>query len=703
MARQPIPRLGPADRLKVQAAPVNSYVQPAETTGGADLLRALSSFTPALGQFADRMAADGKAKAEAEVEGKIGGMTFAQFKEARNADPAMGFTGGWARAALDKSYGTRLGHEVRRAVETELATADPMTADADEITARHVEEAQAQLGDSKFSVAGFQASTGGLASKAMDVLNGKRVQATIEVRSDNAAQNLLGAVEMGAEQGMSPPDLVAQLAAMGRQNIEVLGITPREQSKLMADVAATLAQRPGMEGYLAEIGNMEQDGVKLSTQLGPRFEAFKLQAEASSLNQQKDEVQPLIRKFTLAADEGKLDKAEFDAAMAQYPKIFGGAYGAQFEIRNTNAQQQALAQATARVQAAGRDTVLATLSPQLQDLIMQGRAADIQDVTQDVAGKSIDISRKDLKDYAFKQTAQRVAADGQAQGLRPEQVRANVVDLYGRNGEVDPDTEARVGALLHASTTGGDVPAAVINYLPELALVSQTAPHMLDQIVGNETDRLFVDTLTTSMELGNDAQSAMATAVWRRDNKALIRMPQGTDRTKTVASMIDKIDGGGILGQSPVVNPGLIRHFVESRLDYFYATGATGKMLTQKVEESFARTHVNLNGQLIDVSGTGLPPAKAQPIFAALAENIAQNNPAFAKDKITFIPLGRGSDRFKAVTQMGVPIEGTTRTWATMTKDAEKIRTQALLNKRTTKDGFEAGLASVAPALRTWK
>jgi len=689
MARQPN-SLSPAERLQPQAAPTQSYVDPGEQTGGASLLRALSSVNPALGQLADRMAQTNREKQEALVEGKIGGMTFDQFKAARTADPTLGFTGAWARAALDKQFGMRLGHEVRRKAETELATADLTETNPEEFVARHMEEAAGQLGDSKFAASGFRETTAQLLDKTRDAVNAKRVVATVETRNDNASQNFLGAVEKAEADGLTPQQLVANLRAQQQQNRDALQIGYPEQDKLMEGVLATLAQRPGMEGYIAEIGKMDRGGVKLSTQLGPRFEAFTTAAEAKSLETQKEGLQSDIARWTLAADEGTLDEKALDAAIAKYPKILGGSYGANFKIRNKNAREQQLAQATAALQSQGKEVVMAKYEPDLVSAAMQGRIAEVQDITEDVAGKTIDISRKDAKDHGLKLAAAQLTRDGTAQGLPPERVRANVVEMYGRNGEIDPDTEARISALLHGTAPGGDTPASVLNYLPELALVSQVAPHMVERIVGNETDRLFIDTITTGMELGNDPKTAMATAVWRRDNKALIKMPSGSPRTKMVAEMIDGIDGGGWGGQSKVANPGLLKNFVEDRLDYFYATGATGSVLKKKVEESFLRTHVNLNGQLIDVSGTGVTPFKAAPVLQSASDAISRARPELKGQKVTFIPMGRGSDRFQAVTITGLPIPGTTRTWAEMADQAERDRTASVLTKGKAKAGLRA-------------
>ncbi|OHB34782.1 MAG: hypothetical protein A2882_01340 [Phenylobacterium sp. RIFCSPHIGHO2_01_FULL_70_10] len=687
--------LNAPERLRPVAANVQNYVQPKEETSAVEFMRALGTLNPVLDNIADRLAREERERQEAAVDGKIGGMTFEEFKEARAKDPTLGFTGKWARAALDKQYGIRLGHEVRRKVEEELATADLTEANPEEFLAERIKEAQAELGDSKFARAGFTQTTAGLLDKVRDKVNEDRIGRTVEVRNENAAENFLGTIEWAAGELADPEAMVQVVREQYRQNRDLLGISYRDQDKIMADVLKTLAQRPGMEKYVEALGALDRDKVRLSTKLGPTFEAMKATAEAKTMEQRKDELQPQIADFMLSADQGELDEEAFAEFADRNMDILGGSFKAQMLMRNRDAQERKEAKALAELHAQAKDLTLTAMTPDLVDMARTGRVADIQDYETSVAGKDVSFTRDELKTHALRSAASQIQAEGTAQGLDPVTIRKNIVQMYAENGEVDPEAEARIQAFLHGSATGGDIPASVLNYVEELAAVRDAAPHMVDRIATTEGDRLFIDTVVTGMELGYSPEQALRTAIWRRDNRALIAMPRGSERNKVVTEIVDALDGQGSflgLGGNDIANRALLDRYVNDRLDYYYATGATGSKLRKMVVDSFMRTHTYLNGQLIDTSGTGLPPSKALPVLTDAAEAIKEAKPAFAKDKITFVPLGRGSDRFMAVTATGQPIPGTQRTWAELTRLHQDRRAARLKTQ-----------GDKAKAVRDWK
>lgn len=662
--------LRPAERLRPAAAPVNNYVAPKEATSAADFARSLAVLNPALDALADKIAADERDRQEAAVEGKIGGMTFEEFKEARKKDPTLGFTGKWARAALDKQYGIRLGHEVRRKVEEELATADMTEANPEAFLAERIKEAQAELGDSKFAHSGFAGITAGLLDKVRDKVNEARIQRTVENRNENAAENFLGTIEWAAGELADPEAMVHIVRQQYQQNRDLLGISYAEQDKIMAEVIKTMAQRPGMEKYVEALGALDRDKVRLSTKMGAGFEAMKATAEAKTLEQRKDELQPAIADFLLSADEGELDEAAFVEFADRNMDILGGSFKAQMIVRNRNAQEAKAARALAEVHAQAKELTLQSLTPNLVDMARMGRAADISDFETNVQGKDVSFTRKELQEHALKAAASQIVAEGTAQKLDPRVIRGNVVQMYAENGMVDPDAEARVSAFLHGSARGGDIPASVLNYVDELAVVNGVAPHMIDQIVGNEQDRLFIDTVTTGVELGYSAEDALRQAVWRRDNKQLIVMPRGKDRTSLMEGVRKELGFN-----DDKTAPSLLDSYISDRIDYYFATGMTGKKLQKAVAESFNRTHVKLNGHFIDVSGTHRPASQALPVLTDAADALKEAKPQYAKDKITFVPMGRGSDSFMAVTATGLPIPGTQRTWAEMERLHQQRRT----------------------------
>jgi len=147
-------------------------------------------------------------------------------------------------------------------------------------------------------------------------------------------------------------------------------------------------------------------------------------------------------------------------------------------------------------------------------------------------------------------------------------------------------------------------------------------------------------------------------------------MPRGKDRTGLMEGI--RKDLGFGKDDSATA---LIDGYISDRLDYYFATGMTGKRLEKAVAASFNRTHVKLNGQLIDVSGTRRHATQALPVLTDAADALKEAKPQYAKEAITFVPMGRGSDRFMAVTKTGIPIPGTQRTWAEMERLHQQRRT----------------------------
>lgn len=664
-----MPQLGGPERLQPAARPVDTFVQPRAPV--QDAMRALSQFAPKLQEMAEGWNQEEIAKQEASAMGKIGGMTFEESKAAVKDGSLHEFQSPWFRAAFEKQHGQRAAAEVVRRAETDLATQDLSQVNPEELAAKYMQEATAELPQSKFAQAGFAQGTSGLLDRLRSRVNDDRIARTVETRADNYTQVTLSKVEWMQGELADKDAIKVNLRAHMQQTRDMLGLSYREQDKLLADIVKTISARPGFESAVEAIGEMDRDGVTIASKMGPAFEAAKLNAKTATEGKVRDDLQPWIADMTLAADKGELDEAAFSERADAHMDVLGGPFKATMLIRNQNAKDAALAHAVAAAQAGAKETLVGNLTPSLVDLARQGRMAEVQDITQVVAGKSISLTQKDLKEVGLKAAADQIARDGQAQGRNPADIRGEQIEMYGLNGEIDPLTESRVSALLNSSVAGGDLSATVLAYLPELRVADAAAPHMIDRIASNEADRKFLDTIFVAMDTGLDAAEAVKQATWRRDNADKIVLPRGKALSTVTDAVYKKL--GDEFAHS------LLDPIVRDRVDYYAATGATGNDLAKRVASSIERSHAYLNGHYVDVTGTGYPASRTLPVFQEASDVLQAARPGVT-GSITWMPLRPGSDRFKAVTGAGVPIPGTERTWAELQSNYSKRRTERLSN-----------------------
>ena len=684
MASDRLPELAEV-RLTPTAAAVSTYVRPTANTGGvAGFLQALAPLSETLSKHADRLAQEEREAYEAAAERKIGGMTYEEARDAVKRGDMAEFSNPFFRASFEKQTGIRMGHEVRRRMEEALATEDLTDVDPDQWVSEFVRPANEEVdaSGSKFMSAGFASNVSNLAEVARSKVNEDRIARTVEVRNDNAAQNFLGTIEWATGEAADEDALLTVVRQQYQQNRDLLGIPYADQDKIMGKVLQTIAQRPGMEKAVEALGKLDRDKVPLSTKLGPSFEAMKNTATAASQRAEVDAIQPDITGFIIAADAGELDEERFNAWVGQHGDVVPGTSVASIITRNKSAQEAKAAHALSQLQKTAKDAFLAGATPQLVDLARIGHVAEVRDLKGSVYGKDVEITQSEAKEHALSAAAAQIEAEGKAQGLDPVAIRQNVIRMYGQNGEVDPLVESRLSAFLNATVNPGDIPQTALNYLVEVQAARQVAPHMVDRVVSSEKDRLFLDTVLTGLDYGITSAEALKNAIYRRDNADKLTLLRGREQKRSVDAVVQWLDSYGSIfgfGGNIVRNRPEVENLIRTRLDYYYATGAQGSDLEKRVAGSIARTHTYLNGHLIDVTGTGLTATDALPVFEEAAKAVQEANPSHRT--VTFIPLGRGSDRFKAVSVDGTPIAGTERSFAEM-QALQTARRQARLATR---------------------
>lgn len=698
--RQQVADLQQAERLQPTSSPTQSFVQPrsADSAGGvAGFFKALAPLSSTLDQYANRLAADERETNEAAAERKIGGMTFDEARAAVKAGDMQEFSNPWFRAAFEKSYGIRAGNEVRRQAEEEMATADFTTEDPEAYVSGKMRAAAEELPQGKFAQSGFVQATNGLVDKVRDKVNEDRTAKTVEERTNVVTHNTQSAVDQAIEAKVTPDQLLKLVRDQYQPNRDLLGVSYKTQDTILAGVIKTLAQRPGTKAYIEALGRLDRDGVSIRDKLGPTFETALDNANAETTRDQVEADARDVSDWTLRSrtgDPSQFDEKTFNAWVDQQPTREHLRAPLLQAFRNEQEQQRREAEAKkeredrrrlAQMDAQAKDAKLAELTPGLADLARTGHVAEIaadRELAKPSGEGTFTLTAKELKETALRAAATQIETEGAQQRLPPEVVRDNVVRMYGSNGEVDPLVQSRVSAFLNATVNPGDIPQTSLDYLPELTRTMKVAPHMVERVASSDKDRLFLNTMETGMDYGLAPQEAIRNAVFRRDNADKLSPMPGKDRAALTQKAIKDLSGQGGFwssGNNTVQNTAMVQNLVEDRLAYYYATGASGEDLKKRVVESVGRTHTYLNGHLIDITGTGVSAAQAEPILKEAAENVAKTKPEFGKLGITFIPLGTRSDRFQAVTKDGTPVRGTERTWAEMSAFYSKKRAERLM------------------------
>lgn len=684
MARQPLPQLSGPEALSPSARPVDTYVVPGQAASPLnDALKALSVFSPKLQEAADRANQSAIEEQQALAERKIGGMTYEEAKQAVTRGDLHEFGSPWFRAAFEKQFGIRAAGEMRRHAEEAIATQDMTEVDPDRFTADLMKQYQADLPQGRFATSGFNQTAAQVADMVRQKVNSDRVANTVKLRDENAFQNMQDLVEQGRSNGDPPAKIAADVRDAMKGNRDTLGMSYEAQYNTLARVVQVLGQQPGNEEVIGALGQVDRNkGVSLATHMGTAFLAAKESSKAETLKADNEGLQKGLQDYIIASrtgDPSQFDEKGFLAWAEQHPSIKGAtAAGVVDAFRS--AQEANLRRAQAQLDEHAKQNALIALDPKLNELARTGHIAEAgKDVTWTTAsGKEVTISHDELMQRGLTNAADALVQEGQAQKLDPMTIRQNVIRMYGSNGAVDPLVQSRVSALLNASVRDGDVPQTVLDYLPELAATERAAPGMKDRVATSERDRKFLDALTVGMDYGLSPQEAVHNAVYRRDNAdRFVPMP-AKDRQKMTADALAKLQGGIMgFGKQEFGNTALMTKTVQERLDYFYETGAHGGDLLKRAVESVQRTHAYLNGQLIDVSGTGLSGPAAVPILREASDAVAEAKRT--KGPVSWVPMGHGSTAFQAVVG-GEPLKGTTRTWAEL-MDLYQARRSARLQQ----------------------
>jgi hypothetical protein len=701
-----VQNLQPTQRLNPTASPTNTYVQPGQGNT-QDFLRALGTLNPVLDQFAQRLSDQDRVKQEASAERKIGGMTYEESRAAVKAGELPEFASPWFRAAFEKQTGIRMANEVRRKAEAELATMDVTTADPEALVATFVEEANAEIdgSGSQFLAAGFSSALDGVGEKVRDAVNSARIKRTVEVRDANAYENGLGLVERFTQTGPDGQPVVGDGRALltsyrleMQANRDTLGMSYADQDKITARIIQTLAQRPGMEDVIRQLGSLDRDaGIAVSSKMGPQFDTLLLQAQAATERQQNDAIQPQIADWTIRADSGdatQFDEKAFDAFAAANPTILTGSFVASIKLRYKNAVEQAAAKASAALASTAKDTVITGATPRLVNLARTGLIAEVVgDTTVEVNGRSVTLTQTEMREIGLRGAAEQIVAEGTAQKLSPERIRANVIGLYGQNGEVDPVAKSRIIAAVQASVVPGDVSETLLQYLPEIRAVASESPEMLHLIVPDERSRMFLEAIDVGLDTGLGEREAIRAAEFRRQNYDTLARPEPAVMKSLVASVKGKLGGG------PAAEA--LGRTIEARVRYYAATGVTGDALVKRARDSILARSVKIGNAYVDISGTGVAPTRAQPVFEEAVDALQEARPEF-KGAIGWVAMSEGSKQFMAVDAMRNPIPGSTRTWdelSSMYDSRRAARLKAEADRKAKGKPTTLGTMMVSPSL----
>ncbi len=678
MARAQVGDLGQPG-LQPQAAPVDSFVAPSQTNDLVQTLKALGTVSPILDYHANRIAERDRMMQEAGAEQKIAGMTFPEQQQFVSSGQLHQFGGPWFQAAFMKSYGINAGYQLKQQITDELGamTSDQKAQlDAQQYAAQKVQQAQQTLPQDRWAQMGLSQTVGEIMPHVISEVDQSRVQRTVEDRSVNAMATVRNALETASANGQDPAaalnDVTQQLAKGPLQ----LGY--RDQVPILTSVAQAYSGMADKRPLMDAIGNWDRaQGVSIRERAGETWDAMErrqdIYTKRDFLKTNGDMLENL-KELASSGDQTKFDwdkqKPQLQALVDQGKISWETMYG----LRETfvEAQNRIQHEQLALERENASDTFKQQLSPSLALAARTGNLSQVyQPITGNIAGKKVQLTVEEAKNYATQQAEAQIRQEGTQQKLPPGQIEENVLGMYAQNGMVSPSFQSQMQVLLNASTVPGDLPKTALDTLPVLQAAQHAAPHMIDQVAVHEDQKRFLTALAVGLDMHQDPATALKNAIYRRDNAQNIAPLSGAPLNKLTEQVSKQFQDSGKFfgvfgGGTPIENPAQVNRIIQDRLNYFYATGAQGDDLVKRVTGSVLNDHVYMHGHLVDVSGTGKPAAYVEPILQEAEKAFAEAKPNVAKGGIAFYPALKGSSQFVPVTAAGVPMPQYAKTFSEM-------------------------------------
>ncbi len=617
--------------LQPQARPVDTYSRPQAPNSGANglqqLATALAQVSPSLQTFLDNTEAKAKKDAEDRAMRRIGGMSFAEAREAVESGKMTEMENPWFKAAVMKQYGERLAYERVNELTTEYETNfDKNGGDLDSFIREKTAGDLEQYGDSPH----FTSAYGHVMDQFGQRANATQAQyKTEQVKQDTISgvyDTFNGQARALLSEGKTPAEVVDALRGKYEGNRKLLHVDFKEQDREMVRLAESFANEGNLDMAKA-ILNGDRRGAD-GTALGPLSANREFQGDANrilnsakrqSFEQTEETTRDIRMDFWDAARQGKLDRKQLETWHKQNSGAFSEAQVMSLINQNdTFNEQQAKENAKAEhklslqkaADQAEEDLVSRNLQASGEGMLPYIEEATVPTKTGETRTISVDDQKKAVAKRLVDQT-EWLVTKGKA---TPEQAFGMQVESFSVGNLTNQKWEHVLGAGPKAATqftlSGGEVPPALQDSVDLYMKLHSANPKLLETHIKDSSDRDFYEAYRVATQYGKlTPQQAMQTAMMQTSDPAKFQGAGTQQRFDAIDERVRGITFGGVAGwfASSPKNQGYVANEI-GRLGKFYAQNGMGTdAALDEAKARFEATHTEVNGNFIYTAGKDIP------------------------------------------------------------------------------------------------
>lgn len=617
--------------LQPQARPVDTYSRPQAPASGPnglqELAGALAQISPSLTNFLAVSEANAKKDAEDRAMRRIGGMSFAEARDAVDSGKMTEMQNPWFKAAFMRQYGERLAYERVNELTKEYETNfDKNSGDLDSFIRERTAADLQQYGDNAHFTGAYSKVMDGFASRA----NSAQAQyQTEQVKQDTVSgvyDTFHGEATTMRADGKSPQEIVAALRGKYQGNRELLHVDFKEQDREMVRLAEAFAAK-GDTAMVDAILNSERkgaDGTVLGTLASNReFQADAVRIQNAAKRQNQEQAEETTRdarlEFWDKARQGQLDREE----LLSWHRTHEGAFTEPqvLSLINQNdtfneAQAKELAKVEHKVALeraatqAEEDLVSRNLDAAKNGMLPYIEEATIPTKTGETRTVSVEDQKKAVAKKIVEQTDWLV----EKKKASPEQAFGMQVESFSVGDLTNPKWEHVLSAGPKAATqftlSGGEIPPALQDSVDLYMKLHAANPKLLETHIKDSADRDFYEAYRVATQYGQlSPEQAMQTAMMQTSDPAKFQGTGVQQRFDAIDKRVQGITFGGVAGwfASAPKNQGYVANEI-SRLGKFYAQNGMGvDAALDEAKKRFEATHTEVAGNFVYTAGKDIP------------------------------------------------------------------------------------------------
>ncbi|TXR49887.1 hypothetical protein [Phyllobacterium endophyticum] len=678
-------RLAPSQGVSAQAVRA-AAPQEAQLPWYASLAK-LNPMIQQLGQQSMEAKYDPQAKADAEA--KIGLMSNGKSSSDLMSVDRTGFDAIQNRA-LDGRMAEAAAYEAAAEVSARIAE-DPANADRNAIINEMQEKYKDRIGTTSTGMRIWNQAMGSIGATVDKAQTNALINDKLTQRDEAVKASFVGGFRsaMAANPGKPEAGLKA-VREMAAQNKDFLKMPYDQQSKLLQGLVVSAAESGDVE-MVKQLGQFDRGKGRIADIMGTVYQNAEQKAVATRDTKEREDLQPKLMDWQLAATEGQLTAEQVNEAKeinARNPKLIPNATIKSLLLT----QKAALTQQENAISAQMRDTATDDYINHHGDALDHDidNGSVFSSWTRDAEvelpnGKKVTVPAKDVAekrlqqraDYLGEVEAKRVekqlrasgADDDEIEAAKAEAKRVGMLKTYARNAKLPKEVEASATGVLFRSTADRELTDADRQGARDLINIVKHAGPLSGEVMKSDRDKAFGEILELNVGYGDDIDTAIKKAIVARDNfNATAKMPlqDHKDMTDLVMKSLAAESGPTLFGKlfgatgtynKASSNTGAMQYLIEREIDNQYRNGTDASAIPERVIKNLKENTVPVNGRVVDLYGLKVTPDQASELFTNANEQFIASRSKLGEvvdgGEVSWIRQGK-TDKFYPVYN-GVP------------------------------------------------